>query len=522
MIIESGGRRAPLTMLRGQANAGMRYRLTPESVDKMAKEVDDILALYEISPAVRTFGNAAAENWRDSLLDTRTPSVVEELRAVRDRGEEALRDLRMPFKKNEAYRYMSLRRIYNNKFAKNSGEVDPVMVAESEQSEMEGYRVVVVDGKYDASLSSLGKLPSGVYFGGLQGLPEEYKARVFAELEIVPEDIYGSRYWAELNKASLSDAMVVIVPEGVKIEQPVQITFYTTGSDTPGKASSSFPRLVVLSDKDSEGTIYVDHTGDRDANYYSAPVTTVKVDDGAEFNFYYHQHQSEAACHTEVVNATVMNGAKFNWRGILNGGLVGRLNMDVDLKGNDAEAEVMGATLATEGLQSDIHTYILHHGERGTSRQEHRSIVGHKGEGTFRGQIKILKPAIDCDADQQSRALLLSSTGIVNSMPTLVVEPDQVAGAAHGSTVSDLQGEEMFYMLTRGISEDDAKVMLTKGFIRHIIGEFPFEKMRVGLMEKITSIAQSATVHWRYTDLDGSAAEFDRVMGRDEDMAMFG
>jgi len=508
---------------RGLAPRRARYALTPESVDKLADEIDEIMASYDFTAGVRSLGNTAAQNWLDDLekLGKKASVSAPMLKDLRKEGAEDLHQLELPYKKIEAYRFLNLRRFYGKKFGAATGEVSARVLQDTLQEETQDFRQVFVDGVYNSELSvEKDELPEGAYVGSIKDLPEDFHDEVKKELGIVAEDKYGSKFFAALNKANLQDVSVIALKEGVSLPKPLQLTFYSSKAKMKRKASASFPRIVILAGKESKGSIYVNHVGDSGTDAFSCPVTTVKVGDDADFSLHYQQQHSEYTVHAEAMNVTVMDRGKFTWKGFLNGGSVGRLNLAIDLKGADAEVEVLGASLATEGKQLDIHTFIRHLGERGVSKQEHRSIVGAKAEGIFRGQIYITKEAYDCDADQQSRALLLSSTGEVNAMPTLVVEPDRVEGAAHGSTVSDLQGEEMFYMLCRGLDEETAKTMLTKGFIRHIIQEFPFENMKTRLMDQIADIAHSATVQWRFTDLDGTS-NFDKVMGRDEEMSMF-
>ncbi|GAB5371599.1 hypothetical protein AAMO2058_001594100 [Amorphochlora amoebiformis] len=379
---------------------------------------------------------------------------------------------------------------------------------------------VFVDGVLSEKLSRTSdELPEGVYVGGMENIPDEIKDQVLKEASKVPADMYGSEYWAALNKYMMRDIAVIYVPEDTVVKDPIQISFYTTPSDDPTLASASFPRLVIISGKNSDAQALVYHTGAHNAIYHSSPSTTVNLAEGSTFNMYYHQEQSEEAIHTEVINATLADKSTFIWTGLAEGGTVGRLNMDVDVIGDDANVELWGASLAPKGAEQDLHTAVLHYGNSGHSVQEQRTIVGKKGHGVFRGQMKILSESFYTEVDQQSKALLLSPDGEVDAMPTLVVSPDKVEGAAHGSTVSDLGGEEMFYMMCRGVSESDAKAMLTKGFIRHIVGRFPFSFLRARNIEKILRMAERASVQWRFTEIDKT--EGLDTMERDEEMAQF-
>uniref|UniRef100_A0A7S3YPH1 Uncharacterized protein n=1 Tax=Lotharella globosa TaxID=91324 RepID=A0A7S3YPH1_9EUKA len=391
------------------------YKVTSESVDRMVSTYDTILGNekdLQGPPRLPNFRKTAAENWRDSVFSVKTATSVPGIDAINEEGTATLETLTLPNKKQEPFRHLSLRRIFNNRFAYSSGSVDAKMLKRYQQRETEGYQLVFVDGEYSEDLSVVGSLPQGVYVGGLASCPPEIREKVHEKARVVPQDIYGSEYWATLNKAMLKDIAVVYVPEGVTVEDHIQFTFYTSSSGNT-KGTVSFPRMVIISEKESDATVLVNHMGEMGTKYYSAPVTTVDVGFDAHMTVYYHQHQSLSAMHTEVINATVEEDGHFKWVGMLTGASVGRINMDVDLIGEDAEAEVYGASICSEGLELDMHAFIRHHGNHSISKQEHRTIVGPKSHGVFRGQILVLKDALGVDCDQQSRALLLANDGEV-------------------------------------------------------------------------------------------------------------
>ena len=117
--------------------------------------------------------------------------------------------------------------------------------------------------------------------------------------------------------------------------------------------------------------------------------------------------------------------------------------------------------MAGETQISDLHSSITHAAPSTVSRQQHRNIVSGRGECVFKGRIKVEQIAQETDSEQLCRTLLLTDRAKVVMMPSLEIIADQVK-CTHGATVSDLAGEEIFYLQSRGISVMDARKILIR------------------------------------------------------------
>jgi len=501
------------------------YKVTAESVDRMAAAYDELIKDLVWRTPVRTTKGVAGGRWRASLEAARSEEddnrkeetdKLRHLKPIQNEAKTKLDAMAMPHKKDEPFRFLSMRKLYMPRFSSCRGPVSRGVIDFAAQRETKGRTAVFVDGTFDNQLSD--NLPedlraSGCYVGGMDDLPADLLPRVLAEIKEVPIDKYGSEWFATLTQRMMNDVAVVYLAENAQIEQPIQLTFYTSpppaASSTSDvslldKATTSFPRIVVLADKNSKAQLLFTHTGDPDTVYHSNPTTTIKVSEEADLDMFYHQDQSTKATHIETLNVTLKgDSSSYKWSGLTNGAVIGRINVAIDLKGDDATLELNSASIATSGSQQDVHAFVAHHGLRGSSQQEHRMIIGSKATGIFRGQMKVYKEAEFVDCDQQSRALLLHPTGTAVSMPTLAVTPDKIEGAAHGSAISDLAGEDLYYLKTRGISEAEGKAMLIKGFFRHIVQRFPFDMFRARILEKVVTIAEEATFQYRQDNIEG-------------------
>ncbi|NEQ19270.1 MAG: Fe-S cluster assembly protein SufD, partial [Microcoleus sp. SIO2G3] len=126
---------------------------------------------------------------------------------------------------------------------------------------------------------------------------------------------------------------------------------------------------------------------------------------------------------------------------------------------------------------ADTHSAIDLNYPHATSRQLHKCIVGDRAHGVFNGKIFVPKPAQLTNAEQLNRNLLLSSKARVDTKPQLEITADNVK-CAHGATVSQLEDDEIFYLQSRGIDENDARHLLIKAFAAEIINQIPIPSLQ--------------------------------------------
>lgn len=154
---------------------------------------------------------------------------------------------------------------------------------------------------------------------------------------------------------------------------------------------------------------------------------------------------------------------------VQNGAALARHNVDVILNGEGASAEVNGLYKVSGQQVCDHHTRIDHVVGGCQSRQLYKGILDDESRAVFDGQVMIRKGAQKASSEQLNQNLLLSSMAEIDSKPQLEIEADDVK-ATHGSTVGQMVDEELFYLRSRGLREQEAKAMLMHGFIDELIG----------------------------------------------------
>lgn len=356
-----------------------------------------------------------------------------------------------------------------------SAAVEPFFSAEAR-----GSRLVFVNGVYSPEHSSLEAIPQQV-------VAEELGAALAGEqAELLWEHLgrlsgEGSDAFSALNTAFLGGGALLRVPAGVVVESPVQLLFLTT----PGEAEAvSFPRVLVVAERDSRLDIIESYAAVDDAEYFTDAVVEVFVGEGARVTHYKVQNESDHAFHVASTRAEVSKDGAYELTTVTLGARLSRHDIEVAFTSPGAECRVDGLYLVGDGQHTDTHSLIDHREPNCTSRQNYKGILDGKSRAVFNGRVYVHEGASQTDAQQSNKNLLLSTDARVDTKPQLEIYNDDVK-CSHGATVGQLEEEELFYLLSRGLHPDLARNLLTYGFAEEIVGNIKHESIRAQLDEAI-------------------------------------
>ena len=177
---------------------------------------------------------------------------------------------------------------------------------------------------------------------------------------------------------------------------------------------------------------------------------------------------------------------------MIKGGLFTRSETHAYLKGGKCNLNLNGVYLSSKNQHHDLTTAIYHDVPNCTSKQIVRGVLGGNSTGVFQGKVRVAPNAQNTDGQQMSRAILLSENATANAKPELEIYADDVI-CAHGATVGELDDDQLFYLKSRGVSEQKAKQILITAFLEDIINEsvdetmqnFVFEEAELALTEII-------------------------------------
>lgn len=329
---------------------------------------------------------------------------------------------------------------------------------------------VVNDTFYDKMLPKAG-LPEGVYAGGLKAFSEAY-----------PE--IASRYYGQaassshdgiiaLNTMLAQDGFVLYVPEGVVVERPIQlVNIFRSDVDTLANR-----RILVIMEPRSEAKLLVcDHSID-DVKFLSTEVIEIFAGEGAYFDYYDLEESSVSTTRFSSLHVHQSGSSNVLIDGItLNNGLT-RNNYYIELNGEYAESTLCGMSIMDKEQQVDTYSHITHAVPNCTSTELFKNVLNDQAVGVFSGRILVMQDAQKTAAFQTNRNLCATREARMYSKPQLEIYADDVK-CSHGMTTGQLDENALFYMQSRGIPRDEARMLLSVAFTADVIDHVRMEALK--------------------------------------------
>ncbi|HEY0395858.1 MAG TPA: Fe-S cluster assembly protein SufD [Candidatus Elarobacter sp.] len=277
--------------------------------------------------------------------------------------------------------------------------------------------------------------------------------------------------FAALATAFQNCGALVHVPDGVRLDAPVQLVF----ANSEAQDEAVFPHVVVVLGKGARATVLERHVGEGHA--FVCGIVEAHVAEGAELDYAVVQQAGEAARVLLSRGARVERGATMRWQLAELGGALARTVLDAKLAEPGARAEA-SALFFNTGMQ---HVDLLSGADHVVGPTESdtvvRSAATGRGQGRYVGNIIIRPKAHGSDASLRDDALLLSKHAHIDSIPALEIAANDVR-AFHGATVGSLDEDALFYAGTRGIARSQALRLITLGFFEPVVARFPSEALR--------------------------------------------
>jgi len=422
-----------------------------------------------------------ADHFREaeSIFTQHSPALLNKHR------EKALSDFirqGIPGRKNENYKYTNLQPSFAHDLAwhhRGEGlEFRLTDVFKCDVPQMDSHLMVLLNGRFLSFNPKPEEMPAEWMAGGLEQMAWENPAAL--------EPFYGNLAdtggdpLVALNTLFSADGYVLRIPSGFKQQHPVQIINILK---TPASSFITQRNLVIVEPGAEASLIVCDHTLNLN-QYFSNSVTEVFVGEGSSVEFYSVQNQHNLTTSVHSAFFHLGRDAKMNAQTItLHGGLV-RNNLTVVLDGENSEANLYGMSFMDKKQHVDNFILVEHNKPHCRSNQHFKNVLDDESSGAFSGRIHVKRDAQKTSAYQRNNNLLLTDKAQMKTKPQLIIEADDVK-CSHGATVGQINEEALFYLRTRGIEENQARLMLMNAFSYEVVRQITVEPLRDRISELV-------------------------------------
>ena len=396
------------------------------------------------------------------------------LNTLRSSAVETVSELTIPTTRDEEWRFTDLSMLTKVSLQPAQGSMN-LTAADIKHFHVEEAttRLVFVDGVYAPLLSNI--TAKDVVVSNLAA--ELAKNSALLQQHLGQHATLNGNVFTALNTAYLHDAALIMLPRNTQIKAPLHLLFVASQKDV-----ASYPRTLVLADNGCEVTVIEDYVSLQDEAYFTNAVTEFVLADNARVNHIRVQREGAKAFHIANCSAVLSRSSNYQSVSIAMGARISRYNLNIKLA-EGAECSADGLAMISSRQLADTHTCIDHAQPHGISRQLHKCIVGGGAHAVFNGKIMVRHGAIKTDSEQSNHTLLLSDKAHVDTKPQLEIFNDDVK-CTHGATIGQLDSEEVFYLRSRGASEESARNMLTYAFGAEVIERISVTSLKRSL-EKI-------------------------------------
>jgi Fe-S cluster assembly protein SufB len=299
---------------------------------------------------------------------------------------------------------------------------------------------------------------------GLKNHPELFREH-FGTV-IPPQD----NKFAAMNSAVWSGGSFVYIPKGVELQTPLQ-AYFRVNQEKMGQ----FERTLIIADEGSHAHYIEGCTAPvYSTESFHSGVIEIIVHPNARFRYTTIQNWSNNMYNLVTQRALVHRNASMEW---LDGNLGSKLTMKYPscyLVGEGAHGEILSIAYAGDGQHQDTGGKVIHAAPRTTSSIVSKSISKGTGRATYRGLCKVYEGASHAKSNVECDALLINDTSRTDTYPYIEIE-ERDANVGHEATVSKVGEEQLFYLMSRGMSEEEAMALIVRGFIEPIAKELPLE-----------------------------------------------
>ena len=391
------------------------------------------------------------------------------MNAVRDEAFETFRKQGFPSKKVERYKYTDMQQLFAPDYGLNLNRlqvpVDPYEAFRCDVPNLSTSLYFVVNDMFYHDDKPKGHLPEGVVIGSLKDFATTaYYNRLAGKAHDAATD---------LNTMLAQDGLYVYVPRNVKVDRAIQV-INILRSDVDLMVNRRV--LIILEEGAEIKMLFCDHAAD-DRHFLATQVIEAYVGENASLDLYCMEetHHKNVRVSNVYIDQQANSRVNHNVITLHNG--ITRNKLDLTFSGEGAECQCYGCVIADKQQHVDNNTQITHKTHHCTSNQLYKYVLDDKAVGAFAGKVLVEHGAQKTVSQMTNQNLTATKEARMYTQPMLEIYADDVK-CAHGSTVGQLNDAALFYMRQRGISLEEAKLLLQNAFINEVIDHMQLEPLR--------------------------------------------
>jgi Fe-S cluster assembly protein SufD len=416
--------------------------------------------------------NKFQENQIQLASQQQAPAWLEPTRAA---GHTAFAAAPWPTRKTEAWKYCSLKPLADDSHTGIAPVPDAATDSLTQAVTVPGldaWRLVLVNGQVNSELSNVLALEQVTLFSKASARQQDI---ILTHLGKTGAGQSNQHLFNQLNSSAINDGVLVHLGKNSRLDKPLHICSLTTSADAGFTLNN---RVLVVLDSGAELTLIEQFdsllANEQTDQSFTNALTEVVIGNNASLTHYRLQLMQENALHIGSSWINLQRDASYQAFHLGLGSQLTRNDVLVRHTVGGSHCDIRGVYVPQGKQLIDFHTCIEHEVAQCTSNEVFRGIINDQAKAVFNGRIHIHPHAQKSLAELSNKNLLLTNKAEINTKPELEIYADDVK-CAHGATVAQLDDKARFYLQSRGISEQEAQVMLSFGFINELLDALPHE-----------------------------------------------
>lgn len=415
-------------------------------------------------------------------LDLITEGSAELMNNHREEAIQNFRLLGLPGIKNEKYKYSRIDSLFSNEYEKYFAprnitfKVDDIFRCEI--PDLNTYLAIVLNGFYFGTETKLNIHENGIMIGSLAEAARLYPNLISKHYNKYADNTNDGL--VSLNTSFAQDGIFIYIPRGIILDKPIQIINLLMSDEN---LLVQYRNLIILEENSQASIVICDHTLSP-TKFLSNVVTEVVTAPNAILDLVKMQNEHNDSTQLSHVYIHQQKDSKVTTNTVsLHGGFI-RNNLNIALTEEGCENNAYGLYLTDRNQHIDNYSFIDHIKPNCTSNELYKGILDDQATGAFNGRILVRRDAQKTQAFQANNNLLLTAEARMNTKPQLEIYADDVK-CSHGATVGQLDMDALFYMQARGISQNEARLLLMFGFAHEVVKRITIESLRERIDELV-------------------------------------